>query len=59
VDTSMGTNAKLSSEQREDFDNPDRYQRLVEKLNYLMVYTPDIPLYLVWYGYTKFQFARI
>ena len=42
MDTPMQTNAKLLPYQGEDLDNPSRYRRLVEKLNYLTVTRPDI-----------------
>jgi len=32
----METNAKLLPAQRENLDNPDRYQRLAGKLKYLI-----------------------
>ena len=37
MDIPIEINAKLLSDQGEDMDNPGRYQRLVGKLNYLMV----------------------
>jgi len=42
MDIPIEINAKLLSDQGEDMDNPGRYQRLVGKLNYLMVTRPDI-----------------
>ena len=36
------TNAKLLPDQGEDLDNPNRYRKLVRKLNYLTVTKPDI-----------------
>ena len=38
----MEIDVKLLSDQVEDLDNPSRYRRLVEKLNYLTVTRPDI-----------------
>nr|KYP76939.1 Copia protein [Cajanus cajan] len=42
VDTPMDPNAKLLPSQGEPFSDPERYRRLVGKLNYLTVTRPDI-----------------
>ncbi|KAM3343314.1 hypothetical protein P3S68_025403 [Capsicum galapagoense] len=42
IDTPMDPNAKLLPGQREPLSDPERYRRLVEKLNYLTMIRPDI-----------------
>jgi len=42
VDTPMDPNAKLLPSQGKPLSNPEKYRRLVEKLNYLTVTRPDI-----------------
>ena len=42
IDTPMDPNVKLLTGQREPLSNPERYRRLVGKLNYLTVTRPDI-----------------
>ena len=44
VDTPMDPNAKLLPSQGEPLSDPEKYRRLVEKLNYLTVIRPDISL---------------
>ena len=42
IDTPMNPNVKLLPRQGEPLSNPERYRRLVGKLNYLTVTRPDI-----------------
>ena len=42
VDTPMDPNVKLVLGQGEPLRDPGRYQRLVERLNYLTITRPDI-----------------
>ena len=42
VDTSMDPNVKFVLSQEEPLRDPGRYQRLVGKLNYLIINRPDI-----------------
>ena len=42
VETSMDPNVKLYEDQGELLSNPERYRRLVGKLNYLTITRPDI-----------------
>ena len=42
VDSPMLTTAKLLPEDGKPIKDPERYRRLVKKLNYLMVTRPDI-----------------
>ena len=42
IDTPMDPNVKLLPGQGEPRSNPERYRRLVGKLNYLTVNRPDI-----------------
>ena len=42
IDTPMDPNVELFPGQGEPLSNPERYRRLVGKLNYLPVTTPDI-----------------
>ena len=42
VETPMDPNAKLLPSQGELLSDPEKYRRLVEKLNYLPVTRPDI-----------------
>ena len=47
VETSMDPNVKLYEDQGELLSNPERYHRLVGKLNYLTITHPDILFALV------------
>ena len=42
VDTPMNPNVKLVPGQGESLGDPERYRRLVDKLNYLTITRPDI-----------------
>ncbi|GAV71586.1 hypothetical protein CFOL_v3_15076 [Cephalotus follicularis] len=42
VDTPMDPNVKLTVEDGEPLNDPEKYRRLVRKLNYLTVTRPDI-----------------
>jgi len=42
VDTPMDPNAKLQPSKGEPLSDPEKYRRLVEKLNYVTVTRPDI-----------------
>jgi len=46
-DTPIETNAMLLPKQEDGLDNSDRYQKLVEKLNYLTITRPKSHLQLV------------
>ena len=43
VETPMDPNVKLYEDQGELLSNPERYHRLVGKLNYLTITRPNIP----------------
>jgi len=42
ADTFMDPNVKLLPSQRESLSNPEKYRRLIGKLNYLIITHPDI-----------------
>ena len=42
ADTLMDPNLKLLPDQRELLEDQERYMRLIEKLNYLIMTRPDI-----------------
>ena len=44
ADTPIKANVKLLPDQKEILDDPDRYRRLVGKLNYLTITRPELLL---------------
>ena len=46
IDTPMDPNVKLLPGQEEQLSNPERYRRLIGKLNYLTVTRPDISFHV-------------